>query len=199
MSKNVKCFFCNSVGLGVSHYGSESTCAYRDDTTNNVWRKRQSVVGGSWKLKNEERELILGNSFKIISADWMVGLCNALWRNEKLICLETSWESTTLKILSAMIKLLMQWGWEAGCVNVYQQGHQHHALVSKLINIRPSERLETWPITELLSVAQGRLISMALTIYLNIFFSYRGYLLTSVTEICCFFGTGRFCRRQRKN
>lgn len=41
-------------------------------------------------MKSEERELILANSFRIISADWMVGLCNALCRNEKCICLENS-------------------------------------------------------------------------------------------------------------
>jgi hypothetical protein len=61
-------------------------------------------------------------------------------------------------------KILMQWGWEADCVNLDQERPQHHTLVSKVMNLCPSKRLETSPVAELLSVAQRKLKIMAVLI-----------------------------------
>jgi hypothetical protein len=106
---------------------------------------RQSIVGGWWKSKDVESELILANNFRTIRADWMAGLCHTLWVNEKHICLKTSWENSTLKIYSAMIKFLSRGVW----VNLDQEGHQHHAFMSKIMNLCVSTRLRTSPVAEL--------------------------------------------------
>jgi hypothetical protein len=74
------------------------------------------------------------------------------------------------------------WGGGGGLCQFGSLGHQNHTLVSKIMSLRPTKRLQTSPVAEPLSVAQRRPKIMALLIQLIIFFIYHEYLLISVQK-----------------